>query len=67
VGLTAPAASHPLGIPTARWLDALVFSSPGRPWHDVMVAGRWVLTSGRHAQEGAIAARDADAMRELWK
>ena len=56
-----------LGIPPSRWLDALVFSSPGRPWHDVMVAGRWVLRGGRHAQEAAIAARHAQAMRELWQ
>jgi formimidoylglutamate deiminase len=30
-----------LGVPSERLLDALVFSSPGRPWRDVMVAGRW--------------------------
>ena len=32
-----------LGMPADALLDALVFSSPGRPWRDVMVAGRWVL------------------------
>jgi len=55
-----------LGIPPQRWLDALVFSSPGRPWSDVMVAGRWVLTGGCHAQGAAIAGRFNQAMREIW-
>ncbi len=32
-----------LGVPASNTLDALVFSSPARPWRDVMVAGRWVI------------------------
>lgn len=34
-------------------LDALVFVSPGRPFRDVMVAGRWVLRHGRPGHERA--------------
>lgn len=30
------------GVAAERLLDALVFSSPGTPWREVMVAGRWV-------------------------
>ena len=55
-----------LGLPQARWLDALVFSSPGRPWRDVMVAGRWALRHHYHAQVERIGAAFAQAMRALW-
>ena len=55
-----------IGIGTPRLLDALVFSSPGRPWRDVMVAGRWVVSAHRHALADAIAARFAATMAELW-
>ena len=55
-----------LGLPPSRWLDALVFSSPGRPWRDVMVAGHWALRAHHHAQVERIAAGFAAAMGELW-
>ena len=55
-----------LGLPQSRWLDALVFSSPGRPWRDVMVAGRWALRKHHHAQVERIGAGFARAMAELW-
>jgi formimidoylglutamate deiminase len=55
-----------LGIPARNTLDALVFSSPGRPWRDVMVAGRWVVRDHRHAGTDGVARRFAEAMRELW-
>ena len=55
-----------LGLPPSRWLDALVFSSPGRPWRDVMVAGRWALRKHHHAQVERISAAFARAMAELW-
>ena len=55
-----------LGLPRARWLDALVFSSPGRPWRDVMVAGRWALRNHHHARVQRIGADFAQAMRGLW-
>ncbi len=54
------------GLPQARWLDALVFSSPGRPWRDVMVAGRWALRHHHHAHVERISAGFAQAMAELW-
>ena len=50
-----------LGVPAERLLDALVFSSPGRPFREVMVAGRWVQRST------GTAARFADAMHALWQ
>ncbi|MDQ2778443.1 MAG: formimidoylglutamate deiminase [Pseudomonadota bacterium] len=53
------------GVPPSRTLDALVYSSPGRAWGDVMVAGRWVLQGGRHAQATAVAERFQLAMVEL--
>jgi formimidoylglutamate deiminase len=54
-----------LGIPAERQLDALVFSSPGQPFRDVLVAGRWALRNHR------LAATDpgpafAAAMQALW-
>ncbi len=55
-----------LGLPPARWLDALVFSSPGRPWRDVMVAGRWALRKHHHAHVEHISAAFAQAMAGLW-
>jgi formimidoylglutamate deiminase len=55
-----------VGLPAARWLDALVFSSPGRPWRDVMVAGRWALRGHRHAHVERIVAAFAQAMSTLW-
>ncbi len=55
-----------LGLPPDRWLDGLVFSSPGRPFRDVLVAGRWVLRDHQHAQAGAIGQRFVQAMAGLW-
>jgi formimidoylglutamate deiminase len=55
-----------LGIPDPQLLDALVFSSPARRWRDVMVAGRWVVSGGRHAQAEAIARRFEAVMQALW-
>jgi formimidoylglutamate deiminase len=54
------------GIPPSRLLDALVFSSPGRPWRDVMVAGDWVVR--QHRQRGAAErqARFEAVMQGLW-
>jgi formimidoylglutamate deiminase len=42
-----------------------VFSSPSAPWRDVMVAGRWVIRDGVHAEARSIGERFAAAMREL--
>ena len=58
--------SHLLGIPPDRLLDAIVFSSPGRPWRDVMVAGQWRVQDHCHPASAAIAARFEAAMQALW-
>jgi formimidoylglutamate deiminase len=55
-----------VGLPRSRWLDALVFSSPSRPWRDVMVAGRWALRGHHHAQVERITGGFAQAMQGLW-
>ncbi len=55
-----------LGVPSDHLLDALVFSSPGRPWRDVMVGGRWVVRDHRHPGSAEIAARYEAAVNELW-
>ncbi|MEO5845953.1 MAG: formimidoylglutamate deiminase, partial [Caldimonas sp.] len=54
-----------IGVVPERSLDALVFSSPGAPWRDVMVAGRWVLRDGVHPAAAAIAASFAAALGDL--
>ncbi len=60
-----PADTALLGVPAARRLDALVFSSPARPWHDVMVGGRWVVRERRHPQAAVAGRAFADAMASL--
>ncbi|MEO6363238.1 MAG: formimidoylglutamate deiminase [Caldimonas sp.] len=54
-----------LGVSSGQVLDALVFSSPSAPWQDVMVAGRWRLRGGRHADSAAIGERYVSALAEL--
>jgi len=61
------AASALLGIPAAHLLDAVVFSSPARPFRDVLVAGRWVVRNHHHGAAGAIATRFAAALGEVWE
>jgi len=48
-----------LGLPVEQLLDALVFSSPCRPWRDVMVSGRWVVRNHRHGAENTQAFKAA--------
>jgi formimidoylglutamate deiminase len=43
-----------------------VFAGSARAWSDVMVAGRWVVRDGVHAQAAPIAARFERAMGSLW-
>jgi len=65
--LVADMADAPLlGMPADRLLDALVFSSPGRPWRDVMVAGQWLISGRRHVLDGAIARRFEAAVQAIW-
>ena len=54
------------GVPRSHLLDALVFSSPGATWRDVMVGGQWVLREGEHLRQAAIADRFEAAMNALW-
>ena len=54
-----------LGLASGLTLDALLFSSPGSPWREAMVAGRWVIREHRHAHAEAIARRFETAMYEL--
>ena len=55
-----------LGIPTSRQLDAMVFSSPARPWHQVLVAGRWAWGPQQAQQADGVAGRYRQVMDELW-
>ncbi len=55
-----------LGLPADRHLDAVVFSSPSRPWRDVMVAGQWVVRDHHHPGAADIARRFEFAMQALW-
>jgi formimidoylglutamate deiminase len=55
-----------LGMPSPQLLDALVFSSPGRPWRDTVVAGRFVVRNHLHPHSAAIAGRFERAMRSIW-
>lgn len=65
--LVAPATDAALaGIPTSRTLDALVFSSPGQAWSDVMVAGRWTLRDGERPGKAQQQAQFTEVMRSLW-
>ncbi len=56
-----------LGIPADRQLDAMVFSSPSRPWRRVMVRGRWVWGPAHAARGRAVAERFRRAMEGLWE
>jgi formimidoylglutamate deiminase len=56
-----------LGVPAGQLLDALVFSSPGRPWRDVMVAGKFVIANHRHGRAAHSAQAFSQAMQTLWK
>ena len=55
-----------LGVTAAHLLDALVFSSPGSPWREVLVAGNWVVRAHHHAGAAKIAEQFAVAMKALW-
>ena len=54
-----------VGVPSSHTLDAVVFSGPGRPVRDVLVAGRFVLRDGVHARTASIDAAFRDAMDAL--
>jgi formimidoylglutamate deiminase len=54
-----------LGVPAPLTLDALVFSSPGQPWRDVMAGGRWVVRAHTRADAAAISSDFVRAMSVL--
>jgi len=57
-----------LGLPASHLLDGLVFcGSQGHAVRDVFVAGRQVLSQGRHPKDAAIAAEFAALMQQLWR
>ena len=56
-----------LGIADSQLLDVLVFSSPGRPWRDVMVSGRWLIKDHQHPAAEPVAARFERVMAHLWR
>ena len=62
-----PLDSALLGLPPERMLDALVFSSPVKPWRDVMVAGQWVIRDGHHPFASRAAERFVSAMKVIWE
>jgi len=62
-----PLDSALLGLPPERTLDALVFSSPVKPWRDVMVAGRWVIRDGNHPIASKAAEQFVSAMKVIWE
>ena len=55
-----------LGVPPARTLDAMIFSSPALPFANVLVAGRWAVRDGLHPAQKSAAIAFAEAMREIW-
>ena len=54
-----------LGIPDSHVLDACVFACDSAPLRDVFVAGRQVITGGKHAQQERIATQFVQAMQTL--
>jgi formimidoylglutamate deiminase len=60
-----PQASGLLGLPVRHVLDGAVFACDRSPVRDVFVAGRCVLSQGRHAQQEAIGAQFVRAMEAL--
>jgi formimidoylglutamate deiminase len=47
------------------WLDSAIFAALERPVRDVMVAGRWVVRDGSHAESAAIGGRYRKALAGL--
>jgi len=55
-----------LGIPASHRLDALAFVTDGPAFREVWVAGRRVLSDGRHQAADRIADRFTEAMQAIW-
>lgn len=60
-------AAHPdlAVVPAGRWLDAYVFVAGAAAVGSVLVAGRTVVSEGRHRGRDAIAARYVSVLRRL--
>ena len=54
-----------LGVPKENVLDAFVFSSPVRPWRDVMVSGRWVIRNHLHPLGKTVAQGAVESMAAI--
>jgi formimidoylglutamate deiminase len=55
-----------LGVPASHWLDALVFATDAPPFAEVWVAGRPVVSAGRHRTQSLLREGFAGAMAALW-
>jgi formimidoylglutamate deiminase len=55
-----------LGVPPSHLLDALVFASDSASFAEVWVAGRRVVTQGRHTRQTHSASAFKTAMQALW-
>ena len=51
--------------PASHLLDAAIFGPARQVVRDVMVAGRWVIGEGHHADEEAILVRYRQTLRRL--
>ena len=55
-----------LGVPPSHRLDALVFATDAPPFAEVWVAGRPVVSAGRHHAQSLLREGFASAMAALW-
>ena len=55
-----------LGVPPSHRLDALVFATDAPPFAEVWVAGRPVVSAGRHHAQSLLREGFASAMAQLW-
>lgn len=54
-----------LGVPDSHLLDALMFSSPARPFRDVLAGGRWITREHRSVDSQGIGARFVEAVQRI--
>lgn len=55
-----------VGIPREHWLDAAIFSSPCKPWRDVMAGGRWLVKAHQHIALPSTRTQFETAMKSIW-
>ncbi len=56
-----------LGVPASHLLDALVFSSPVRPFRDTLIAGRWITRNHQSPIAATIGKQFTQAMQQIWQ